>query len=72
MPVETQGRWGGPRKGSGRKPQMEGAPRRNRVVVLVTDAEFAWLTRFAKRSAAPLGTVAYRLLAKGITSRAKS
>jgi hypothetical protein len=41
MGFEMKGRRGGPRKGAGRKPEQEGEPRRNRVVVLLTDAEFA-------------------------------
>lgn len=61
--------WGGPRKGAGRKAGFGKAPedvRRNRVVVMLTDAELAALHRFAESRDSPLGTAAYELLSKGL------
>lgn len=58
--------WGGPRRGSGRKPAVPGEIRRNRVAVLLTDAELAVLHRLAESRELPLGTVAYELLSKGL------
>jgi hypothetical protein len=61
-----KGRWGGPRMGSGRKHTVEGAPRRNRVVVLLTDDEHAKLGKLAARDAAPVGTKAWELLSRAL------
>ena len=62
----TKGGWGGPRRGSGRKPVIAGEIRRNRVAVMLTDAEWSTLTRLADKRELPLGTVAYELLSKGL------
>ncbi len=66
MAGETKGRWGGPRRGAGRKNTIEGAPRRNRVVVLLTDEELAKLKKLADRDAAPVGTKAWELLSRAL------
>jgi hypothetical protein len=57
-----KGRRGGPRVGSGRKLTVEGEPRRNRVVALLTDAEHLQLEKLAARDQVPLGTKAWQLL----------
>jgi hypothetical protein len=62
-------RRGGPRVGAGR-PRGSGGPsedvRRNRVAVLLTDAELVKLQRLAEARELPLGTVAYELLERGL------
>lgn len=40
--------------------------RRNRVAVMLTDAELEQLERLAIRDGKPLGTVAYEVLARGL------
>jgi hypothetical protein len=53
----------------GRPPGTGGPPenvRRNRVAVLVTDAELLALERLAQAREMPLGTVAYELLARAL------
>lgn len=66
MADEMKGRWGGPRRGAGRKHTIEGAPRRNRVVVLLTDAEHKKLGTLAARDGAPVGTKAWELLSRAL------
>ncbi len=61
--VKRTGR-GGPRAGSGRPRGPSGEVRRNRVVVLLTDAELAKLERLAEKKDLPLGTVAYEIVAR--------
>ncbi len=61
--------WGGPRRGAGRKPQQEGAVRRKRVVVLLTEAELAKLQRWADAEKLPTGTLAYKLVARALARR---
>lgn len=58
--VRKTGR-GGPRPGSGRPRGPIEAVRRNRVVVMLTDAELAKLHRLSEARELPLGTVAYQL-----------
>lgn len=64
-----KGRHGGPRVGAGR-PRGSGRPpeevRRNRVVVMLRDAEMAKLERLAEARELPLGTMAYELLAPAL------
>lgn len=53
----------------GRPPGTGGPPesvRRNRVVVMLTDAELATLHRLAESRELPLGTVAYQLLVRSL------
>jgi hypothetical protein len=66
MGAAKKGRWGGPRRGSGRPPQIEGEPRRNRVVVLVTDYELTRLESLAERDGSPVGTKAWQLLSRAL------
>ena len=58
---------GGARPGAGRKAGPPELVRRNRVVVMLTDAELANLERIASDRA--IGTVAYELLAAAINRR---
>lgn len=56
---------GGKRPGAGRPKGTGGPPelvRRNRVVAMLTDAEFEKLQREAKASQVPLGTMAYEAI----------
>ena len=57
--------WGGPRKGSGRRPGT-GAPveqvRRNRITTTLTDAELSALKRLADEAGVPVGTMLYDLV----------
>lgn len=58
-------------KPMGRPPGPPEAVRRNRVTVLLTDAELAQLHRLAESSGQPLGTVAYEFVRRGL-ARTKS
>ena len=53
--------------GRPRKPVEES--RRNRVVVMLTDAELARLHRLADEKGLPFGTVAYELVARALIRR---
>ena len=62
--------WGGPRLGSGRPPgtgsgQSPNA-RRNRVVIMLSDAEIARLKKLAARARLPAGTLAYDFFSRGM------
>ena len=61
---------GGARPGAGRKPGPPELVRRNRVVVMLTDAELAELERRAERNDAPLGAVAYKIVAASLARSA--
>lgn len=50
----------------GRPPGPPEQVRRNRVAVMLTDAELATLHRMADAQAKPLGTVAHELLSKAL------
>ena len=65
MAASKRAGWGGPRRGAGRKPAY-GEPRRNRVVVFVTDAEWAKLSRLAEKRDLPLGTAAYEMFSRAL------
>ena len=64
---------GGPRKGAGRPPGTGPGPspyaRRNRLTILLSDAELRKLRAEAKRQDLPLGTVAYGFVARGLKRR---
>jgi len=45
--------------------------RRNRVVIMLTDAELATLNRIAKSSDLPLGTIAYEIVGRSLARRKK-
>jgi hypothetical protein len=62
--------WGGRRPGAGRprgsgKGPSPGA-RVNRVVAMLSDDELAALEKVAKREGLPLGTMAYRIIARAL------
>ena len=63
---------GGPRPRSGR-PRGSGGPpeavRRNRVVVMLTDAELEKLEKFAAKKDLPVGTLAYGFVARALKRR---
>jgi len=65
MPSEK--RTGRKKVGRPRKPLDE--TRRNRVVVMLTDAELAKLHRLADEKGLPFGTVAYEIVAKALARR---
>jgi hypothetical protein len=62
--------WGGSRKGAGRPLGTGTGPskhaRINRVVAMLSNDELKVLQGHAKREKLPLGTAAYRLLAKSL------
>ena len=65
-------RRGGRRRGAGRPKGTGGPPelrRRNRVVVLLTDAEFLALRGLAERSDVPVGTLAYEFIQRELRKR---
>ncbi len=63
--------WGGARPGAGRKAGPQEQVRRNRVTVLLTDAEFALLHRVAKQKNAPVGTAAHEIISRSLARRRK-
>jgi hypothetical protein len=69
MGAMKKGSWGGPRRGSGKKPAPPETVRRNRVAVMLTDAELAKLHRLAEEKNLPLGTVAYEFVGRGLARR---
>ncbi len=62
--------WGGARPGAGRPKGSGQGPspdaRRNRVAVMLTDAELRKLVRAARRGRQPVATLAYQLLARSL------
>jgi len=68
MATGKRGMWGGPRKGAGRK-ATAGQVRRNRVVVMLTDAELAKLHRWAEEKDLPLGSIAYEIVGRALARR---
>ena len=64
--------WGGARPGAGRPKGSGSGPsphaRRNRVAIMLTDAELAKLRRIAGRKGRPVATLAYELMARGLRS----
>ena len=65
---KKQRKWGGRRKGAGRPPGTGTGPskhaRINRVVAMLSNDELKILQAHAKREKLPLGTAAYRIIAK--------
>ena len=65
---KKKSRWGGRRKGAGRPPGTGTGPskhaRINRVVAMLSNDELKILQAHAKREKLPLGTAAYRIIAK--------
>ena len=59
-----QGERGRKKVGRPRMPLEEA--RRNRVVIMLTDAELAKLHRLAERKNLPLGTAAYEIVARAL------
>lgn len=68
-PVKRTGR-GGPRPGSGRPRGPESEVRRNRVQLMLNDAEYAQLEAIAKERRLPIGTVAYEIVYRSLQRRA--
>lgn len=67
-----KGRWGGPRKGGGRRPgsgKPAEAVRRNRVTVTLTDADLEKLKALAAERDLPTGTAAYEIVSKVLRRR---
>jgi hypothetical protein len=66
--VRKKSRWGGRRKGAGRPPGTGTGPskhaRINRVVAMLSNDELKILQAHARREKLPLGTAAYRIIAK--------
>jgi hypothetical protein len=62
----------GPKRGAGR-PRGSGGPpedvRRNRVTIMLTDAEMAKLQQMADEQDLPFGTVAYTIVARALARR---
>jgi hypothetical protein len=67
---KKKSRWGGRRKGAGRPPGTGTGPskhaRINRVVAMLSNDELKILQAHAKREKLPLGTAAYRIIAKAL------
>jgi hypothetical protein len=63
---------GGVRAGAGRPLGSGGPPelvRRNRVVVMLSDAEFETMQAIAQEREVPVGTAAYEILARALKRR---
>jgi hypothetical protein len=62
--------WGGRREGAGRPPGTGTGPSRdariNRVVAMLSNDELKKLQKHAKGAGLPLGTAAYRILARSL------
>ncbi len=67
---KKKSRWGGRRKGAGRPPGTGTGPskhaRINRVVAMLSNDELKTLQAHARRQKLPLGTAAYRIIAKAL------
>lgn len=67
---KKKGQWGGRRKGAGRPPGTGTGPskhaRINRVVAMLSNDELKTLKAHARQEKLPLGTAAYRILAKAL------
>ena len=67
---KKKSRWGGRRKGAGRPPGTGTGPskhaRINRVVAMLSNDELKILQAHARREKLPLGTAAYRIIAKAL------
>jgi DNA invertase Pin-like site-specific DNA recombinase len=65
---KKKGTWGGRRPGAGRPKGSGKGPspnsRRNRVAVMLSDAELKNLNALAQKQGIPVATAAYRLMAK--------
>lgn len=72
---KKKGTWGGARAGAGRKKGSgQGASpdaRVSRVSVMLSRREHEKLARAAKRERVPLATLAYELIAEGLTRRTR-
>ena len=68
--VRKKKQWGGRRKGAGRPPGTGTGPskhaRINRVVAMLSNDELKILQAHARREKLPLGTAAYRIIAKAL------
>ena len=60
---------GGARLGSGRKPGPPELVRRNRLVITLTDSEFAKLKKWARFGKLPTSTLAYDFVARALKRR---
>jgi hypothetical protein len=64
------GGWGGRRPGAGRPPGTGTGPskhaRINRVVAMLSNDELKTLQKHAKKEKLPLGTAAYRIIARSL------
>ena len=64
------GGWGGARPGAGRPRGSGQGPsehaRKNRVAVMLTDAELVKLARIAKRRNRPVATLAHELISRAL------
>ena len=67
---KKKSKWGGRRKGAGRPPGTGTGPskhaRINRVVAMLSNDELKILQAHARRERLPLGTAAYRIIAKAL------
>jgi hypothetical protein len=67
---KKKSQWGGRRRGAGRPPGTGTGPskhaRINRVVAMLSNDELKILQAHARREKLPLGTAAYRLIAKAL------
>lgn len=75
MATKKRRNWGGVRPGAGR-PKGTGngsspASRRNRIALMLTDAELEQLGALARQEGRPLATLAYECLRAGLRNRAR-
>ena len=60
---------GGPRVGAGRPRSPVEQVRRNRLVLMLTDAERKQLKALARERGVPMGTLGHELLARSLSRR---
>ena len=70
MAAKQKPQWGGARSGAGRPKGSGSGPspdaRKNRIAVMLSDADLRVLDRAARKQKSPVATLAYELLAKGL------
>ncbi len=72
MAAKKSSGWGGARKGAGRPKGSGKGPsehaRKNRVAVMLSDAELKKIVRIARRKKTPVATLAYELPSRTLST----
>ena len=62
----TKGRWGGPRKGAGRRAAPPEQVRDQKVMIALTRGELKQLKRLAEKKELPPSTLAYQFVVRAL------